>query len=41
LLLPLLLVSNAVVLVVPVLAYVVVAYLQTGTAGLRPVGKEQ
>jgi hypothetical protein len=40
-LLPLLLIGTAVVLVVPVLAYVVVAYLQTGTTGLKPVGKEQ
>jgi hypothetical protein len=25
---------------VPVLAYVAVSYLKTGTAGLRPVGRE-
>jgi hypothetical protein len=39
-LLPLLLAGNAVVLVVPVLTYVAVAYLRTGTTGLKPVGRE-
>jgi hypothetical protein len=39
-LLPLLVLCNLVVLVVPVLAYVVVSYVRTGTAGLSPVGRE-
>jgi hypothetical protein len=39
-LLPLLLAGNVAVLVLPVLAYVATSYLKTGTAGLRPVGRE-